>query len=136
LLDVTPHSLAVETAGGFCESIIERNAPIPTEQTRRFSTSQDNQSSVRMRICQGEERRVDENQMLGTIELSELRPAARGVVKIEVTFVIDASGTLSVRARDDETGRSQRVRVDLVGGLREEDVTRMWKKQRGIKVSG
>ena len=125
-----------ETAGGFCEPIVERNAPIPTEQTRRFSTSQDFQSSVRMRICQGEERRVEQNQLLGTIELTELRPAARGAVKIEVTFVIDADGTLSVRARDDATGKSQRVRIDLLGGLSEESVTRMYKRQKGLNVRG
>jgi molecular chaperone DnaK len=136
LIDVTPHTLAVETAGGFCEPIVERNAPIPTEQTRRFSTSQDFQSSVRMRICQGEGRRVEQNQLLGTIELTELRPAARGSVKIEVTFVIDADGTLSVRARDDATGKSQRVRINLLGGLSEEAVTRMYKRQKGLTVRG
>jgi molecular chaperone DnaK len=136
LIDVTPHTLAVETAGGFCEPIVERNAPIPTEQTRRFSTSQDFQSSVRMRICQGEGRRVEQNQLLGTIELTELRAAARGAVKIEVTFVIDADGTLSVRARDDATGKSQRVRIDLLGGLSEESVTRMYKRQKSLTVRG
>jgi molecular chaperone DnaK len=136
LLDVTPLTLGVETAGGFCEPIIERNAPIPTEQTRKFSTSQDNQNSVRMRICQGEERRADNNQLLGTIELTDLRPAARGSVKIEVTFVIDADGTLSVRARDEATRKAQRIRIDLVGGLREEDVTRMYKRQKALNVRG
>ncbi|HYI87479.1 MAG TPA: Hsp70 family protein, partial [Burkholderiales bacterium] len=136
LLDVTPLTLAIETAGGFCEPIIERNAPIPTEQTRRFSTSQDNQSSVRMRICQGEERRADNNQLLGTIELTELRAAARGVVKIEVTFMIDADGTLSVRARDEATRKAHRVRIDLVGGLREQDVARMYKRQKSLNVRG
>ena len=136
LLDVTPLTLAIETAGGYCEPIIERNAPIPTEQTRRFSTSQDNQVSVRMRICQGEERRADKNQLLGTIELSELRAAARGAVKIEVTFMIDADGTLSVRARDEATRKAHRIRIDLVGGLREEDVTRMYKRQKALNVRG
>jgi molecular chaperone DnaK len=136
LLDVTPHTLAVETAGGYCEPIIERNAPIPTEQTRRFSTSQDNQVSVRMRVCQGEQRRVEDNQLLGTLELAELAPAARGRVKIEVTFVIDADGTLSVRARDKETGRGQRIRIALLGGLREEEVTRMYKRQASFSIRG
>jgi molecular chaperone DnaK len=136
LLDVTPLTLAIETAGGYCEPIIERNAPIPTEQTRRFSTSQDNQVSVRMRICQGEERRADKNQLLGTIELTELRAASRGAVKIEVTFVIDADGTLSVRARDEATRKVQRIRIDLVGGLNEADVTRMYKRQKALNVRG
>jgi molecular chaperone DnaK len=136
LLDVTPLTLGVETAGGFCEPIIERNAPIPTEQTRRFSTSQDNQVSVKMRICQGEERRAEANQLLGTIELGDLRPGARGSVKIEVTFMIDADGTLSVRARDEATRKMQKIRVDLVGGLREEDVHRMYKRQKALNVRG
>jgi len=136
LLDVTPLTLGVETAGGFCEPIIERNAPIPTEQTRRFSTSQDNQVSVKMRICQGEERRAEANQLLGTIELGDLRPAARGSVKIEVTFMIDADGTLSVRARDEATRKVQKIRIDLVGGLSEENVTRMYKRQKALNVRG
>jgi molecular chaperone DnaK len=136
LLDVTPLTLGVETAGGFCEPIIERNAPIPTEQTRRFSTSQDNQVSVKMRICQGEERRAEANQLLGTIELGDLRAAARGSVKIEVTFMIDADGTLSVRARDEATRKAQKIRIDLVGGLREEDVHRMYKRQKALNVRG
>jgi molecular chaperone DnaK len=136
LLDVTPLTLGVETAGGYCEPIIERNAPIPTEQTRRFSTSQDNQVSVKMRICQGEERRAEANQLLGTIELGDLRPAARGSVKIEVTFMIDADGTLSVRARDEATRKAQKIRIDLVGGLSEENVTRMYKRQKALNVRG
>lgn len=136
LLDVTPLTLGVETAGGYCEAIIERNAPIPTEQTRRFSTSQDNQVSVKMRICQGEERRAEANQLLGTIELGDLRAASRGAVKIEVTFVLDADGTLSVRARDEATRKAQRIRIDLVGGLREEDVNRMYKRQKALNVRG
>jgi molecular chaperone DnaK len=129
LLDVTPHTLAVETTGGYCEQIIGRNAPIPTEQTRRFSTSQDNQAVVRVRVCQGEERRVEANQELGAVELLGLRRAARGQVKIDVTFMVDVNGTLDVRARDESTGKEQEIRIDLVGALTEDDVERMRKRQ-------
>ena len=132
LLDVTPHPLAVETAGGFCEQIIERNAPIPTEQTRLFSTSQDNQIVVAMRVCQGEERRTDANQVLGTLELLGLRQAPRGEVSIGVTFVIDQDGTLNCRAQDRTTGRVQEIKVNLVGALSEGDILRMQSRQNAL----
>ncbi|MDD9932144.1 MAG: Hsp70 family protein [Myxococcales bacterium] len=125
LLDVTPRSLAIETTGGFCEQIIEQNAPIPTEQTRRFSTSQDKQTEVRVRVLQGEDRRVEDNQELGHVRLTRLRPATRGEVKIDVTFMIDADGTLDVRARDEATGKAQQTRIDLVGALSDKEVARM-----------
>lgn len=117
LLDVTPLSLGIETVGGFCEHVIKRNAAIPVEQTRVFTTGQDAQTEVSVRICQGESRKLAENQPLGAIELSGLRPAPRGEVKIGVTFVLDQDGTLGVTAKDLETGRAQTVRVRLVGGM-------------------
>jgi molecular chaperone DnaK len=136
LLDVTPHSLGIETVGGFCESVIKRNAAIPVEQTRIFSTAQDNQRIVRVRICQGESRRLDDNQGLGEIELAGLRAAARGKVKIGVTFEIGADGTLSVRARDLETGREQSVRIKLVGGMADDDVQAMMDRQAQMLARG
>ncbi|HEY8430849.1 MAG TPA: Hsp70 family protein, partial [Sandaracinaceae bacterium] len=129
LLDVTPHTLGVETVGGYCEAVIARNAAIPVEQTRIFTTAQDDQDSVCVRIVQGESRRLEENQPLGQIELTGLRRAARGAVKIGVTFVMDADGTLGVRARDLETGREQSVRVNLLGGVSEDEVRRMAERQ-------
>jgi molecular chaperone DnaK len=125
LLDVTPHTLNVETVDGYCEPLIERNAPIPTEQTRIFTTSQDQQSTVSVRVSQGESRRTEDNHVLGQIELSPLRKAARGEVQIAVTFVIDADGTLSARALDQATGRSQELRVRLTGAIEPAELDRM-----------
>ena len=132
LLDVTPHSLAIETVGGYCDPVITRNAAIPVEQTRVFSTGQDNQEVVRVRICQGESRRLAENQELGEIVLTGLRPAPRGDVEVAVTFVLDADGTLGVRARDLTTGREQIIRINLVGGLPEEEIARMRQRQSAL----
>lgn len=129
LLDVTPHTLGIETAGGYCEPIIARNAPIPAEETRIFTTGQDDQDTVVVRIAQGESRRMSENQPLGEIELSGLRKAARGEVKIAVTFVIDADGTLGVEAKDVESGRLERAKVSLLGGLDEEEIRAMAERQ-------
>lgn len=114
LLDVTPFSLGVETAGGLCESVIRRNATIPVEQTRNFATTNDQQDSVIIRIAQGESRRFADNQALGELELANLRPAPRGEVVVAVTFELEADGTLRVRARDLETGYEQAVRVNLL----------------------
>lgn len=136
LLDVTPHTLGVETVGGYCEAVIARNAAIPVEQTRIFTTGSDEQDSVSVRIVQGESRRLDENQPLGQIELSGLRRAARGDVKISVTFLMDADGTLGVRAEDVETGRAQTVRIALVGGVSEDEVRRMAERQARMMRPG
>jgi molecular chaperone DnaK len=130
LLDVTPHSLGVETVGGYCEQVIRRNAAIPVEQTRIFTTARDHQDSVRVRICQGESRRLEDNQGLGEVVLAGLRRAARGVVKIGVTFELTADGTLNVRAKDLGTGHEQSTRVQLVGGLSEEDIRAMQARQQ------
>ncbi len=129
LLDVTPHTLGVETVAGYCEGVIRRNAAIPVESTRVFSTGSDNQETVAVVIYQGESRRLDENQPLGEIQLSGLRPAARGGVKIEVTFQMDSDGTLGVRARDEDTGQQQTVRINLVGGIDDEEIRRMQERQ-------
>src|SRR5690606_36294999 len=117
------------TAGGYCEPIIARNAPIPAEETRIFTTGQDDQDTVVVRIAQGESRRMSENQPLGEIELSGLRKAARGEVKIAVTFVIDADGTLGVEAKDVDSGRLERAKVSLLGGLDEEEIRAMAERQ-------
>ncbi|MDB4928663.1 MAG: Chaperone protein DnaK, partial [Myxococcaceae bacterium] len=114
LLDVTPFSLGVETAGGICESVIRRNATIPVEQTRNFATTNDQQDSVIIRIAQGESRKFLDNQALGEIELTGLRPAPRGEVVVAVTFELEADGTLRVRAKDLDNGREQAVRVNLL----------------------
>lgn len=129
LLDVTPQTLGIETVGGYCEPVINRNAAIPVERTRLFSTAKDNQETVSVRICQGESRKLEDNQGLGAIELSGLRPAPRGKVQIGVTFLMRADGTLGVRARDMETGREQIVNIRLVGGVSDDDVARMRERQ-------
>jgi molecular chaperone DnaK len=129
LLDVTPHSLGIETVGGFCEQVIKRNAAIPVEQTRVFSTAKDNQAAIHVRICQGESRKLVENQGLGEIQLTGLRPASRGQVQIGVTFMISADGILGVRARDLATGNEQTVHIKLVGGVPEEEIRRMQARQ-------
>jgi molecular chaperone DnaK len=114
LLDVTPHSLSVETVGGLCEVVIPRNATIPVEQSRQFATAYDGQDGVRIRISQGESRRFNENQALGELELSGITRASRGEVTIAVTFELDADGTLNVRAKEVATGRQTQTRVVLL----------------------
>lgn len=132
LLDVTPHSLCIETVGGFCEPIIARNTTIPIEQSRVFTTGRDMQQDVEAKICQGESRVLASNQVLGTISLSGLRPALRGEVKIEVTFTLDADGTLGVRARDIETQRQELVRISLIGGLSQEQIESATKRHQAL----
>ncbi len=124
LLDVTPLSLGVETVGGYCEPIIRRNAAIPTEQTRMFSTARDDQQEVVVRICQGESRNIGDNQLLGTVEL-KLNAGRRGENPIEVTFMLDADGTLAASARDTTTGVEQSIRVHLIGAVDEGEMQGM-----------
>jgi molecular chaperone DnaK len=129
LMDVTPLSLGLETVGGYCQHLIRRNTPIPTEQSRIFSTGQDGQSEVQVRICQGDARVYEENQSLGVVQLTGLRDAARGDVRIEVTFILDASGTLDVKAVDVETGKAQATRINLLGGVDEDEINAMAARQ-------
>ncbi len=119
LLDVTPRALGIGTAGGFCDTIIERNAAIPVEQSRLFTTSYDGQTEVVVNIYQGESRRVSDNTRLGQVLLSSIRAAPRGEIKIRVTFEIDTDGILGVFARNEETGEAQSTRIVLSGGLDE-----------------
>jgi molecular chaperone DnaK len=115
LIDVTPLTLSVETVQGFCDAIIERNSPVPCERTRIFATATDNQTSVRVRVSQGESRRFDSNTVLGEVELGGLRPAPRGAVRVAVTFALDNNGMLNVSAEDVATRRATSVAVRLVG---------------------
>jgi len=115
LIDVTPLSLSVETAGGFCDVLIDANMPIPCDRTRSFGTAKDGQTSVHLRVAQGEGRRFADNTLLGELELSGLRAAPRGAVEIAVIFEIDADGMLNVRARDVRTGNETAARIQLVG---------------------
>lgn len=128
LMDVAPHSLGVMTAGGYCERIVKRNSPVPIEQIRMFTTARDGQQEVEIRICQGESRRYEENQHLGVIELSGLRAAPRGQVRIAVVFVVDADGTLEVTARDEE-GHERAVRLRLLGDIDPQTLEQMRERQ-------
>jgi molecular chaperone DnaK len=125
LVDVTPRALVVETAGGYTDTIIPRNSKIPCERTRRFATGRDMQTTVRVRVAQGESALFPENTYLGEVELSGLRPAARGEVTVAVTFEVDADGTLRVRARDVQTGQEARATLQLVGVADESSVVMM-----------
>ena len=125
LVDVTPRALVVETAGGFCDTVIPRNAKIPCERTRKFSTGRDMQTTVRVRVGQGENPVFAQNTFLGEVELSGLRPAGRGEVTVAVTFELDADGTLKVRAADGQTGHEARATLRLLGVADEESVVDM-----------
>jgi molecular chaperone DnaK len=128
LLDVTPRGLGVATAGGFYDTIIERNAAIPVEQSRMFTTSTDNQTEVSVNVYQGEANRVEENTKLGHILLTNLRPATRGAIKIRVTFEIDTDGILGVFARNEETNEAQSTRIALTGSMDEDQVEALVEK--------
>ena len=125
LIDVTPLSLGIETVGGFTERLIERNSPVPTDQSRIFTTSADNQVQVKIRVYQGESKKAAENDLLGEFQLDGLRAAPRGDVKIEVTFELDANGILHVTAKDLETNKQQAIRIAASSGLTREEVQRM-----------
>lgn len=122
LLDVTPLSLGVETVDGYCEHIIRRNSAIPAGQTKMFTTARDGQEAVVVRICQGEDRQIRGNQLLGEVVLDGLRPATRGKVQIAVRFMIDADGTLQVRAQDVGTGQQQQIAIKLIGEMPEQEI--------------
>jgi molecular chaperone DnaK len=125
LVDVTPRGLVVETAGGYTDVIIPRNSKIPCERTRRFATGRDMQTTVRVRVAQGEGAMFNENTYLGEVDLSGLRPAARGEVTVAVTFEVDADGTLKIRARDTQTGQEARATLQLIGVADESSVVMM-----------
>jgi molecular chaperone DnaK len=122
LLEVTPHGLGIATVAGFCEELIRRNSRVPAEIKKLFTTSRDQQDLVRIVVCQGESRRLDHNTVIGDLVLQNLPKRPRGETSIEVTFSIDPSGILHVRARDAATGVEQRAVLDLVGGVAQEDV--------------
>jgi molecular chaperone DnaK len=130
LLDVTPKSLGVQTVSGYFDVLIPRNATVPCEQSRTFTTTVDEQTSVRLQIFQGESRVAAENTKLGEIELYGLRPASRGEVQIQVTFEIDTDGMVVVTARDRETGIEQNARIDVSAGYTADEVEAMM--ERGI----
>jgi len=122
VLDVTPRGLGIATVAGYCEELIRRNSRVPSEMKRLFTTSRDLQRSVRIVVCQGESRKLDNNVVLGDLRLENLVPRPRGETTIEVTFMLDASGILQVRARDAQTGQEQRATLDLVGAMPQADV--------------
>jgi len=123
LLDVTPRGLGIAVAGGFAETIIERNVAVPVEQSRLFSTSANNQSTVRIQVCQGEEKMFDENYPLGDLELNNIREAPRGEVTIEVTFMVDANGIMTVRAKDTDSGAEQEAQVNVRGSMSAQEIS-------------
>ena len=128
LLDVTPLSLGIETLGGVFTRLIERNTTIPTKKSQVFSTADDNQSAVTIKVYQGEREMAADNKLLGNFDLTGLPPAPRGVPQIEVTFDIDANGIVSVQAKDKATGKEQQIRIQASGGLSEADIQRMVKE--------
>ncbi|MBN8613915.1 MAG: Hsp70 family protein, partial [Deltaproteobacteria bacterium] len=136
LMDVTPLSLGVETAGGFCQQIVHRNAPIPTESSRIFATAKDGQTEVELKICQGESNRFGENQSLGALMIGPLRQAKRGDVRIEITFMIDQNGILDVKATDMDARRAQAIRIALRGGVDGAEIDAMRQRQEGLFQGG
>jgi molecular chaperone DnaK len=137
LIDVTPRALVVETAGGFCDTVIPRNAKIPCEHTQAFATGSDLQTHVHVRVAQGEEERFEHNSYLGELELSDLRPAPRGEVTLEVSFEIDADGSLQVTAVDAVSGREARAVMKLVNVVQsEEEIEEMASRSRSTSVTG
>jgi molecular chaperone DnaK len=127
LLDVTPLSLGIETVGGVFTRLIERNTTIPAKKSQTFSTAEDNQNAVTIRIFQGEREMAADNKLLGQFDLVGIPPAPRGVPQIEVTFDIDANGIVSVSAKDKGTGKEQQIRIQASGGLTEADIQKMVK---------
>ena len=133
LLDVTPLSLGIETLGGVSTKLIEKNTTIPTKKSQVFSTAEDNQPAVSIRVLQGEREMASDNKMLGNFELIGIAPAARGVPQIEVTFDIDANGIVNVSAKDKGTGKEQKIQIQASGGLSDEEIEKMVKDAEANK---
>ncbi len=127
LLDVTPLSLGIETLGGVFTRLIDRNTTIPTKKSQVFSTADDNQTAVTIRVFQGEREMAQHNKMLGNFDLMGIPPAPRGIPQIEVTFDIDANGIVNVSAKDKATGKEQQIRIQASGGLSDDEVEKMVK---------
>ncbi|MBA3510299.1 molecular chaperone DnaK [Sphingomonas sp.] len=128
LLDVTPLSLGIETLGGVFTRMIDRNTTIPTKKSQVFSTADDNQNAVTIRVFQGEREMASDNKLLGQFDLVGIPPAPRGVPQIEVTFDIDANGIVNVSAKDKGTGKEQQIRIQASGGLNDDDIDKMVKE--------
>ncbi len=135
LLDVTPLSLGIETLGGVSTKLIEKNTTIPTKKSQVFSTAEDNQPAVSIRVLQGEREMASDNKILGNFELVGIAPAPRGVPQIEVTFDIDANGIVNVSAKDKGTGKEQKIQIQASGGLSDEEIEKMVKDAEANKES-
>ncbi|MGA0790242.1 MAG: molecular chaperone DnaK [Pelagibacteraceae bacterium] len=133
LLDVTPLSLGIETLGGVATKLIEKNTTIPTKKSQVFSTAENNQPAVSIRVVQGEREMAADNKLLGNFELTGIAPAPRGVPQIEVTFDIDANGIVNVSAKDKGTGKEQKIQIQASGGLTDEEIEKMVKDAEANK---
>ena len=133
LLDVTPLSLGIETLGGVATKLIEKNTTIPTKKSQVFSTAEDNQPAVSIRVLQGEREMATDNKLLGNFELVGIAPSPRGVPQIEVTFDIDANGIVNVSAKDKGTGKEQKIQIQASGGLSDEEIEKMVKDAEANK---
>ena len=133
LLDVTPLSLGIETLGGVFTRLIEKNTTIPTRKSQTFSTAENNQPAVTIRVFQGEREMANNNKLLGNFELTGIAPAPRGVPQIEVTFDIDANGIVNVSAKDKGTGKEQKIQIQASGGLTDEEIQKMVKEAEANK---
>ena len=127
LLDVSPLSLGIETLGGVFTRLIDRNTTIPTNKSQTFSTAEDNQNAVTIRVAQGEREMASDNKMLGQFDLMGIPPAPRGIPQIEVTFDIDANGIVNVSAKDKGTGKEQQISIKASGGLSDDEIEQMVK---------
>ena len=133
LLDVTPLSLGIETLGGVSTKLIDKNTTIPTKKSQVFSTAEDNQPAVSIRVLQGEREMASDNKVLGNFELVGIAPAPRGVPQIEVTFDIDANGIVNVSAKDKGTGKEQKIQIQASGGLSDDEISQMVKDAEANK---